>query len=135
VTRTRTSLAATALALLAAAFTTDCTDAATRIANDLESGAKALRRSSAQSSTVDHAPKVEPEGCPGGYKIQLTKDSALVVWCEDSPDGPSVGSHTTTYHLNYVTVPETLSIFKRAGEHLELELQKRGDSAAVVAVR
>ncbi|HTO54295.1 MAG TPA: hypothetical protein VMR50_13000 [Myxococcota bacterium] len=125
----------TAAAVLAAAFATACTDAATRIAYDLEAGAKSLRASPAQSATVDHAPQRRPEGCPGGYKVQLSKESALVVWCEDSPDGPSVGSHTTTYHLNWVSVPETLSIYKPAGEHLVLQLEKRGDSIAVVSVR
>lgn len=121
------------IAVLAA--TVGCTDAATRVANDLESGAKRLRASNEQSLVVDHAPKATPDGCPRGYTLQLSEASSLLVWCQDSLEGPSVSSHTTTYHLNFVTVPKTLIIHKGPGEHAFIELDKSGNDVAVVAVR
>jgi hypothetical protein len=112
-----------------------CTDAATRVAYDIEAGAKKLRGSAAATLTVDHAPEATPEGCPGGYTLQLSKASALLVWCQDAIGAPSASSHTTTYHLNYVIVPETLVIHKERGEHVLLELTKQGDAVAVLGLR
>lgn len=112
-----------------------CTDAATRVANDLERGAKQLRASSARTATVEHVATVTPEGCPGGYTLQLSEASSLLVWCQDSIGGPSSASHTTTYHLHYVTVPRTLIIHKDAGQHALIDLTKEGDAIVVSGVR
>jgi hypothetical protein len=111
------------------------TDAATRVAYDLEGGAKRLRSSSERTLAVKHVPQATPEGCPGDYTLQLSQESALLVWCQDSIGGPSTGSHTTTYHLNYVSVPQTLVIHKHAGEHAWIELTKHGDAVVVSALR
>jgi hypothetical protein len=123
------------LASVASAAFVACTDAATRIAYDLEAGAKGLRSSAKETSTVDHVPVAAPEGCPGPYTVQLSRESALVVWCQEAIGAPSSGSHTTTYHLNFVSVPETLIVHKDAGEHTEIDLRKTGDSISVVGLR
>jgi hypothetical protein len=124
--------------LLALSATAACgafTDAATRVAYDLEGGAKRLRASTERTLTVEHVPEATPEGCPGDYTLQLSQESALLVWCQDSIGGPSSGSHTTTYHLNYVGVPQTLLIHKHAGEHAWIELTKDGDAIVVSGLR
>lgn len=131
-TSVRTCRRAIALALLAC--TVACTDAATRVAYDLESGAKRLRASSEQSLTVDHAPAQKPEGCSRGYTLQLSEAAGLLVWCQDSLHGPSSSSHITTYHLNYVKVPQTFIIHKGPGEHAYIELTKHGNDIDVTAL-
>lgn len=123
------------LALAAAAGCSTFTDAATRVAYDLEAGAKRLRSSREQTLTVEHVPQAKPEGCTGGYTLQLSQESALLVWCQDSIGGRSSGSHTTTYHLNYVGVPQTLIIHKQAGEHTWIDIRKDGDAVVVAGVR
>jgi hypothetical protein len=112
-----------------------CTDAATRVAYDLEAGAKRFRKAPTVAAAVEHSPKVSPEGCPGGYTLQLSEESALLVWCQDSIAGPAVSSHTTTYHLNYVDVPRTLIIHKGRGQHVWLDLAKDGDRIVVTGLR
>jgi hypothetical protein len=112
-----------------------CTDAATRVAYDLEAGAKRFRKTPTVAATVEHSPKASPEGCPDGYTLQLSEESALLVWCQDSIAGPAVSSHTTTYHLNYVDVPRTLIIHKGRGQHVWLDLAKDGDRIVVTGLR
>jgi hypothetical protein len=122
-------------AVAAAVVLGACTDAATRVAFDLEAGAKKLGRSSDNTAVVDHAPTPRPEGCTGGYTLQLSQASALLVWCQDSIGGPSAASHTTTYHLNYVTVPQTLIIHKDSGQHALIELTREDGAIAVTGLR
>ena len=121
--------------IAAVAFALACTDAATRVAYDLESGAKKMRASNLQSLTVDHGPRSEPEGCPRGYTLQLSEAAGLLVWCQDSIGGASSSSHITTYHLHYVKVPRTYKIHKNAGEHTFIELSRDDDDIIVTAVR
>ena len=123
-------------ALLAVAILlAGCTDAATRIAYDLEKGAGALRRSSDATHCVEHAPKRLPEGCGEAYAVQFSASSSLVIWCKDAGNGKVTSSHSTTYHLRFVKVPRTLNIEKSAGERLSIELEKRGTEIIVVNVR
>ena len=112
-----------------------CTDAATRVANDLESGAKHLRSSRAMTATVDHAPTAAPEGCAGAYTLQLSRASSLLIWCQDSIGAPSHGTYTTTYHLNFVTVPQTFIIHKDSGQHALIGLAMDGNAVAVTGLR
>jgi hypothetical protein len=106
-----------------------CTDAATRIANDIEAGAAKLRSSGATRLTVKHAPERSPEGCVKGYYLQLSERSIMVVWCAEG------GSYGTTYHLSSVEVPQTHRITKQAGEPTLIELEKNDDRIVVTAVR
>ena len=105
----------TRLLCAASLLLVSCTDAATRVAYDIEAGAKRFRKAPTVVATVEHSPEARPEGCPGGYTLQLSEESALLVWCQDSIAGPSVSSHTTTYHLNYVDIPWTLIVHKGRG--------------------
>jgi hypothetical protein len=125
----------TRLLCAASLLLVSCTDAATRVAYDIEAGAKRFRKAPTVVATVEHSPKARPEGCPGGYTLQLSEESALLVWCQDSIAGPSVSSHTTTYHLNYVDIPRTLIVHKGRGQHVWLDLAKDGDRIVVTGLR
>jgi len=110
-------------------------DAATSIADDIETGAKRLQSSSDAELTIVHTPKASRSDCADAYRVQFTRDSLIGVWCY-APDDPSkvVSSHTTTYHLNYVDVPETTILDKKKGEALSIELEKTGGKPVVKRV-
>ncbi len=61
-----------------------CTDAAMRIAYDIEAGVGAFRRSGAASYSIKHVPEAEPDGCAGPYSVQFSAASILVIWCKDA---------------------------------------------------
>ena len=108
------------------------TDSATRAANDLQRAAEAMQRSSAATYTLVHRPQASPEGCSNDYSFQLSRQSSMLMWCK-SPNGEgNVASHTTTYHLRYVDVPEQINLEKRAGEPITFELRKTIGKPVVV---
>jgi hypothetical protein len=112
-----------------------CTDGATRIAYEIESGVAAFRRSDAKTTSIRHVPEAWPDGCADAYTVQFTANSALVIWCKQ-PDGTGVqGSHITTYHLRFVGVPQTFKLDKGAGEPTLIDLAKEGGRVVVTAVR
>ena len=113
-----------------------CTDAATRIAYDLEAGAKSLRASPESRATVRHEPSRLPEGCDGAYALEIGRGAkgdpgkgSIVVKCDGH------GLYYTTYHLNFVVVPATVGVRKAAGEPVLLQLEKRGDEIALTEAR
>ena len=55
-----------------------------------------------------------------------------VVWCKSADGKTNVASHTTTYHLRYVDVPEQINLEKHAGEPLTIELQQTSGKPKVV---
>ena len=110
------------------------TDSATRAAYDMEEAAAKLQRSSASSFTLVHRPKPSPSGCEHGYTIQFSQQSILVIWCKSASGDRNVASHGTTYHLNFVDVPETTILEKAAGEPVTIELRKTGAKPAVSRV-
>jgi len=121
--------------LLLALLLAGCTDGATRIAYEIESGVSAFNRSDAKTTTIRHVPEASPDGCAAAYTVQFTANSALVIWCK-APDGTGVqGSHTTTYHLRFVQVPRTYRLDKSAGEATLIELAKENGRVVVTAVR
>lgn len=113
-----------------------CTDAATRIAYDLEAGAKSLRASPETRATVRHEPSRLPEGCDGAYALEIGRGAkgdpgkgSIVVRCDGH------GLYYTTYHLNFVVVPATVGARKQPGEPVLLQLEKRGGDIALTEVR
>jgi hypothetical protein len=128
-----TSVFAVALTSLGLAACSDfMTDSATRAAYDLEKAADTLQRSSASTYTLVHRPKASPEGCSHDYSFQLSRQSSLLVWCKSADGKTNVASHTTTYHLRYVDVPEQVRLEKRAQEPVTIELQKTSGKPKVV---
>jgi hypothetical protein len=100
-------------------------DAATSIAYDIEAGVGRLEHSSDPALTSVHAPTASRGDCADDYKVQFSRASALVVWCYAPGDPEKVASsHTTTYHLNYVDVPETTIVDKKRGDPLSIEIAK-----------
>jgi outer membrane lipoprotein-sorting protein len=121
--------AAIAVALLACSV---LLDAATSIADDIETGSKKLRSSSDSELTIVHTPHASRSDCADAYRVQFSRDSLIAVWCY-APDDPTrvVSSHTTTYHLNFVDVPDTTIVDKKKGEPLSIELVKGADKPIV----
>jgi hypothetical protein len=76
----------TRLLCAASLLLVSCTDAATRVAYDIEAGAKRFRKTPTVVATVEHSPKARPEGCPGGYTLQLSEESALQPYDDLSPE-------------------------------------------------
>lgn len=114
----------------------DFFDAATAIADDIESGIGAFNHSSGQTTTIVHTPTASRGGCADGYRVQFSAASALVVWCRaPGSTTESVSSHTTTYHLNYVDVPQTTIVDKEAGQPLTLDIAKGPGKPIVTGVR
>lgn len=125
-----------AAAIVAGALAAGCTDAATRVAYDIEAGAKAAAASADGRATVRHEPSRRPEGCDGAYRIEIgagraadPRKGSITVKCAGR------GLWYTTYHLNFVVVPATVRADKRAGEPVLVDLERRGAEIALVGVR
>lgn len=121
--------------LCIAAFLAGCTDGATRIATDIQSRAEKLQKTDSRTYDVLHVPEKEPDGCGDAYRVQFSKESVLVIWCKDSETGQVTSSHATTYHLNFVKVPKTYLLDKKAGDPLVIELTKTNREIAITDVR
>jgi len=124
------------LALLGAAALAACsgwTDPATRIAFDIEDGAKALGAAAGDEFTVYHSVPSRDDECAGPYKVQFDRVGALIVWCYDRA-GATVSSHSTTAHSRTVDTAGTWILDKPAGETLVIRLERRGGRAVVTGV-
>ena len=128
--RVRALVAGGALALAG------CTDAATRIAYDVEAGAKSLKASAQASATVRHEPASWPDGCGDGFALEIGRGASgdpgkgsLTVKCAGR------GIFYTTSHLNFVVVPASVRVRKAAGEPVLLKLEKRAGDIALTEVR
>ena len=124
-------------------FVSGCTDAATRLAYDLERAAADLRKSGEREATVVHRPKRSPEGCSGDYEVVLRRADkgpgegrSLTIGCVGSSNYRNLGySYSTTYHLNFVRVPGELRSLKPSNQELTLTLRRDGEFIDVVAVK
>jgi len=111
------------------------TDGATRVAYDLEHAIQKVPGEEHGRLVLQHVPKASPEGCDSDYKIQLSENSLIGIWCIDARSGKVTGSHTTTYHLNFVKVPRTWILDKRAGVATTITLERQGGDIVVVDVQ
>jgi hypothetical protein len=121
--------------LALAALLAGCSDGATRIAYDIESGAADFRRSAATSYSIKHVPEAYPEGCGGPYTVQFSARAILVIWCKDAAGAQTVASHGTTHHLRFVEVPRQINVDKPRGGPLYIDLEKRGGTLLLVDAR
>lgn len=102
------------------------TDAATRVACDLEAGAKTLMKSDKKELEVEHRPLSFPEGIRGDYNILLQavqSDKLSRTLSVRTDEGERYG---TSYHLNFMTVPKELRIHKERREPTYFLLRKTG---------
>jgi hypothetical protein len=122
------------LALVVAAGCTLPSDAATRLAADIEAGVERLGTESGARTLVQHVTPSRAGECDGAYAVQLDRVGALIVWCKDAA-GKSESSHSTARHARYVDTPQTYIVDKAAGVPLTISLERRGERAVVVDLR
>lgn len=108
------------------------TDAATRLAYDIESAAKKLKHDG-DKFTLHHETPSKRGECEGPYTVQLDKVGALIIWCK-SESGTVVSSPGTSYHRRFVDTPQTYYLNKAAGETLVIELERHGSKTVIVKV-
>ncbi len=106
------------------------TDAATRLAYDIEAGAGRLGKEAGARYSIQHRTPSKSGECTGPYTVQLDKVGALVIWCKDET-GKTVSSHTTSYHARIVDTPRTYILDKPAGSILTIDIERRGNRAAI----
>jgi hypothetical protein len=128
-----TILALTAVVAIAC---DDFVDAATAIAFDIERQAGDFARSGAERATIVHVPASTRAGCKDDYRVQFSGNSAIVIWCRaPGSTTETVSSHSTTYHLRFVDVPETTILDKKRGESLAIDLVRGSGKPVVAAIR
>ncbi|HKU71443.1 MAG TPA: hypothetical protein VJQ51_11440 [Burkholderiales bacterium] len=110
------------------------TDAATRIAYDIEAGEGRLGRGDGAKYRIEHRTPSTRDQCTGPYKVQIDKVGMLVIWCYDDA-GRTVSSHSTSYHHRFVDTPRTWILDKPAGSTLVIDLERRGGRAVIADVR
>jgi hypothetical protein len=110
------------------------TDAATRLAYDLERQAAAIRRSGESTLTFTHNPLNSPEGVTGAYTVTFKAGPTGTGFLGFSKGQQEVWYHTS-YHLRFVVVPKDLKIRKAAGEPFRVVLRKSGDTVEVTGLR
>jgi hypothetical protein len=112
----------------------DFTDAATRLASDIEAGAGRLGKEAGARYSIQHRTPSKSDECVGPYSVQLDRVGALVIWCKDAA-GHTVSSHSTSYHGRFVDSPQTYILEKPAGATLTIDLERRDGRAVVTNVR
>ena len=120
-----------------------CTDAATRLAGDMVTGASELRRSGQSELAVVHQPRRSPEGCASSFEVVLRESlhhpeplGLLLVGCVGSPNYQLLGyDYFTTYHLNAVRVPSELRVEKAPGEAVTITLRRQGEFVDVLGLK
>ena len=117
--------------LLTAAGCDAFTDAATRIAYDIEAAAGRLGKEAGARYSIQHKTPSKAGECIGPYKVQLDKVGGLVIWCKDE-SGKTVSSHSTSYHARFVDTPQTYILEKPAGSTLTIDIERRGNQAVVI---
>jgi hypothetical protein len=110
------------------------TDAATRLAFDIEAGTGRLGRQNGAKHSIRHNTPSKAGECTGPYTVQLDKVGAIVIWCKDAA-GRTVSSHSTTYHARFIDTPRTYILDKPAGATLTIDIERRNGRAVVTDVR
>ena len=110
------------------------TDAATRLAYDIEAGVSHLGNETGAKYSIRHSTPSKSGECTGPYTVQLDKVGAIIIWCKDA-SGHTVSSHSTSYHARFVDTPRTYLLDKAAGTTLTIDVERRDGRAVVVDVR
>jgi hypothetical protein len=110
------------------------TDAATRLAHEIEREAKALRSSNETTRAFTHKPKSSPEGVVGPYTVTFGGGPLGKGYLAFSKGAQEQWYHTS-YHLRFVEVPESLKIKKAEGQSFVVVLKRSGDAVQVTELR
>lgn len=110
------------------------TDAATRLASDIEAGAGRLGGQNGAKHSIRHETPSKSDECTGPYTVQLDKVGAIIIWCKDA-GGRTVSSHSTTYHARFIDTLQTWILEKPAGASLTIDIERRNGRAVVTDVR
>lgn len=114
-------------------------DAATRLAHDIRDQAMKLRVSGSTIRTFEHHPRPWPKGLSGDYRIEIVETPA-----SPKPGHRSIGiartttgsaRYSTSYHLNFVSVPQDLIVTHRSGEPTRVTLELRKGRVEITALR
>lgn len=114
-------------------------DAATRLAYQIRDEATTLKRSGQSMRTFEHLPKQRPEGVSGDYRIEITETQT-----SPRPGHRSIGValdwkkptwYATSYHLNFVEVPQDLIVFHRKGEATLVTLELKNGKVLLTGLR
>jgi len=105
-------------------------DAATRIAYDIEAGAGRLGQEEGARFSIQHHTPSAAGQCTGPYLVQIDKVGSLVVWCKDEA-GKTVSSHSTSYYARFVDTPRQYILEKPAGSILTIDIARRGSRAVI----
>lgn len=115
-----------ALPFLSILLLTGClTDAATRLAYDIKTGAARVGSAAGADYVIEHRTPSRRGQCAGPYTVQLDQVGALIIWCRDEGGEEVVSSHGTSYHRRFVDTPRTWILEKSAGETLVIRLERR----------
>ena len=109
------------------------TDAATRIAYDIQANVGRLAAEEGASYIIRHATPSLKSQCDGPFKVQFDKVGALIIWCQDST-GQTVSSHSTSYHSRFVDTRETFIVDKPSGSMLSIQIERRNGRAVITKV-
>lgn len=124
--------------LLKYGIETFISDTATRLAYRIRDEA-ALRRSGAATRTFEHRPKSWPEGVSGDYRIEIIETKTA-----PRPGHRSIGAarnltertwYATSYHLNFVEVPQDLIMSHRKGEPTRVTLVLKDDKVLLTGLQ
>jgi len=110
------------------------TDAATRIAYEIERKVGRLEKADGATLTIRHETPSKAGECGGPYRVQFDRAGALIVWCHDA-EGNVVSSHSTSYHRRFVDTAETFIVEKPAGSVLLIQVTRRNGRAVITQVR
>lgn len=122
------------ICLIALASCDIATDAATRLAYDIEAGASRLGSEAGATYSIQHTTPSKAGECDGPYKVQLDRVGALIIWCKDTA-GSTVSSHSTSYHARFVDTPRTYILEKSAGTTLTIDIARYNEQVVITNVR
>jgi hypothetical protein len=109
------------------------TDAATRIAYDIQANVRRLGKKEGSVHIIQHQTPSHRGQCDGPFTVQFDKVGALIIWCNDS-SGKTISSHSTSYHSRFVDTRETFIIDKPAASILSIQIERIQGRAVITKV-
>lgn len=111
------------------------TDAATRLAYDIETSSRQIGNADGARLTLAHRTPSKRGEYEDDYKVQLDKVGAIIIWCKDKESAQVVSSHSASYHPHFVDTLQTIILEKKAGETLFIELERREGRIIIAEAR